>query len=80
MNKRLTASQIRGARGMLNWSTRELARTAGLSASTIKRIEGVAPEPVSDEVHAIVRSALEGAGMRFSPECGRGEGVWYDRC
>jgi PAS domain S-box-containing protein len=36
----LTGAQVRGARGILNWSVKDLADRAGVPASTVRRIEG----------------------------------------
>ena len=65
MPDRLTPSQIRGARGMLDWSMVDLAQAARVSVSTVKRAECSMPQLVSDEAHLMVRDALEAAGLRF---------------
>jgi len=60
---RLVPWQIRAARAILGWSARELAEAAGVSLSTIRRIE----EAQSHDARmlAAVRSALEQAGVEF---------------
>ena len=75
----LSPAQIRGARGMLDWSMADLARSARLSVSKIKRMEMAAAQPISDSAFNAVRSALEAAGLRFLSGDGGGEGVWLVR-
>ncbi len=75
---RPTPAQIRGARGMLDWSMGDLAEAAGLSVSTVKRMEMVEPQPLSESAYATVRSALEASGVRFLFDGERGRGVWFD--
>lgn len=72
---RITPAQTRGARGMLDWSMLDLAKAAGLSVSTVKRMEAAGPQPLSDDVFLLVRAALEGAGVRFLPDDGEGAGM-----
>jgi transcriptional regulator with XRE-family HTH domain len=62
----LTAGQIRAARGLLDWSQKQLADATKLSVQTIKRMEserGPAASTVAN-VEA-VRRALEDAGIVF---------------
>lgn len=68
MAKRITPAQIRGARAMLDWSMTDLARAARVSVSTVKRMEMREPQPLSDEIFASVRAALEEAGTTFVEE------------
>lgn len=70
----ITVAQIRAARGLLGWSQIALARAAGVSEPTIKRIEGD-KAAVSDEMRASIRHALEQAGVIFVDENGEGPGV-----
>ena len=69
----ITPAQIRGARGMLDWSMIDLARAAGVSVSTVKRI-GDAQTVVLPGTLAMVQVALEAAGIEFlgDEENGRG--------
>lgn len=61
----IEASQLRAARGLIEWSQTQLAEAAGLSLPTIKRMEKVGPGRSSaDNVNA-VRRALEAAGVVF---------------
>lgn len=62
----LTGAQIRGARGILNWSVRDLADQAGISPAVIRRLEerddtSAEPEPAS----AQLKNALENGGVQF---------------
>jgi transcriptional regulator with XRE-family HTH domain len=69
----VTSAQIRAARGLLNWTVRDLAEKAGVHRNTISRIETEATSPG----YAIetVRAALESAGVIFVSENGEGPGV-----
>ena len=62
----LTGAQIRAARGILNWSVRDLADRTGLSAGVVRRLEA------SDGVNknagdslALVKDALSAGGVEF---------------
>jgi predicted transcriptional regulator len=48
-----TPAQLRAARGLLDWSQRDLAREAGLTLSQIKNIERGALDPRASMVAAI---------------------------
>lgn len=62
----LTAAQIRAARGLLDWSQKDLADATKLSVQTIKRMEGArGPEGSTEANVQAVRRALEGAGVIF---------------
>lgn len=69
----LTSAQIRAARGLLNWTVRDLAERAGVHRNTVTRAEADASGPG----HALkaIRSALEAAGVLFIDENGEGPGV-----
>ena len=69
----VTSAQLRAARGLLNWTVRDLAEKAGVHRNTVTRIETDA----TSAGHAIetIRSALEAAGVEFIPENGGGAGV-----
>jgi PAS domain S-box-containing protein len=72
----LTSAQVRAARGMTGLSKEELAKMAGVSISTIVRLEDVQSpvRPRHDTVMA-VRRALEQAGVAFTFEAGVKPGV-----
>jgi transcriptional regulator with XRE-family HTH domain len=71
------AEQLRAARGLLGWSQSELAKRAGLSLPTVKRVEGDLGIRVSDEARWKLRQALEAAGIVFLDENGGGVGVRF---
>lgn len=63
----LTAAQIRAARGMINLSAEELARRAGISVATVRRLE----DPNSSvqgrlETLQAIRKVLEQTGAAFT--------------
>ena len=64
---------------MLDWSMIDLANAARVSISTVKRVEEVQPQPVSDSTRDAIRGALEKAGVRFLPDEGEGEGLRLTR-
>jgi PAS domain S-box-containing protein len=65
-NTVLTGTQLRAARGILNWSVRELSHAAAVSSSTIRRFEEMdGPPPGPEEALAPLQAALEGAGVEF---------------
>jgi transcriptional regulator with XRE-family HTH domain len=73
----ITTEQLRAARGLLGWSQSELAKRAGLSLPTVKRVEtGVGPR-VSNEARAKLQDALEIAGVAFLDENGGGVGLRF---
>jgi transcriptional regulator with XRE-family HTH domain len=71
----ITIEQMRAARGLLGWSQSELAKRAGLSLPTVKRVEAGAGPRVSDEARRRIQQALEMGGAQFIAENGGGPGV-----
>jgi predicted transcriptional regulator len=69
----LKTAQIRAARALLGWNQAELAKTAGVSIATIRRIEAQEGS-VGGYVSTLesVQSALEKAGVRFIDNDGNG--------
>jgi GAF domain-containing protein len=61
-----TSDQIRAARGLLNWSSQELANAAGVSLASIKRIETLGETSVRRWVLSAVVQAFERQGVRFT--------------
>lgn len=72
----MTSQQVRAARGLVNWSVRELAEAAGVSPMTVKRIEtSDGALSVRDRSAKAVRAALEQAGVEFVFVAGYEPGV-----
>jgi transcriptional regulator with XRE-family HTH domain len=69
----VTSAQIRAARGLLNWTVRDLADKSGVHRNTVTRIETEATTP--GHSIAAVQAAIEAAGVEFIPENGGGAGV-----
>lgn len=62
----VSAAQIRAGRGLLNWSSQELASRAEVGWSTIKRFENVDGVPASKaQTLERVIATLERAGIEF---------------
>ena len=70
----MTSAQLRAARGLVNWTVRELAERAGVHRNTISAFEGQSTEP-NPATLSVIRSALESAGVEFIAENGGGAGV-----
>lgn len=60
----ITTAQIRGARGLLDWSQAELSRRTGISTTSIGNIESGHTQ-ARESTLAIIRKALEDAGIDF---------------
>jgi transcriptional regulator with XRE-family HTH domain len=70
----VTSAQMRAARGLVNWSVRDLSEKSGVHRNTITNIEtGKSGGDV--ETIAKMRTALESAGVEFIAENGGGAGV-----
>jgi len=63
----LTPAHVRAARALLAWSQQDLAKNAGVAASTVADFERGHRTPVPNNAQAI-RTALENAGVRFLPQ------------
>ena len=61
----LTGAQIRGARGLLDWSLAQLASASGVSVSTIKRMEDGSESSTRPSKSGAVRRALQTGGVAF---------------
>jgi transcriptional regulator with XRE-family HTH domain len=62
----ISGAQIRAARALLGWTTRELARRAIVSLSTAQLIEKAGGRPnASREAQAAVQVTLEAEGIEF---------------
>ena len=60
----ITTAQIRGARGILNWSQADLAERTGISATSIGSIENGQTSPRASTLHSI-QKAFESGGIEF---------------
>lgn len=60
----ITTAQIRGARGILNWSQQDLAQRTGISATSIGAIENGQTTP-RESTLATIRKTLENGGIEF---------------
>ncbi len=70
----LTPATCRAARGLLDWTQRQLADAARVGLSTVKNFEGRLSAPMTNNLTAM-QIALEAAGIEFIPENGGGAGV-----
>ncbi len=62
----MTGAQLRAARGILNWSVRELSQAARVSSSTIRRLEEMdGPPPGREDALPKLQEALESGGVEF---------------
>lgn len=81
-NGRLTAiipAQVRGARGMLEWTREHLSTVSGVPIRTLTRLEtGLVQRPHAKTLRAI-REALTAAGIEFIEGGGSGPGVRFTR-
>ena len=71
----ITSAQIRAARGILNWSRKDLAEHSGVSFASMMRLESFEGVPASNfKTLESVKQAFEKAGIEFigSPDEGAG--------
>lgn len=73
MIKKVTSAQIRAARGLLNWTVRDLAEKSGVHRNTITRAETSDKGP--GYAISAIRDALEKGGVIFVDSDGEGPGV-----
>lgn len=72
----ISGAQIRAARGLLGWSSQELANRSGVGWSTIKRFEDIETVPRSRAgTLDRVRQALEEQGVEFLGDPNSSPGV-----
>jgi transcriptional regulator with XRE-family HTH domain len=63
----ITSAQIRAARGLLDWSRRELAEKSGLSFASMMRLESFDGVPSSNiKTLEAIKSTFENAGVEFT--------------
>lgn len=78
MSSTIQPSTCRAARGLIDWSQRQLADAAQVGLSTVKAFESGQKAPIANNLAAMQR-ALEEAGVEFMPENGGGSGVRFRR-
>ena len=63
----ITGAQVRAAKSLIRWSGTDLAEKAGVSLSSIRRIEAIdgVPDTASVKVLHAIQSAFEDAGIEF---------------
>ena len=63
----ISSSQVRAAKALLRWSGEELALKAGVSLSTIRRIEAAEGIPQTQSIKTLmaIKRAFEVAGVEF---------------
>ena len=76
----ITSAQIRSARGLLNWSRKELAEHSGVSFASMMRLESFDGVPASNfKTLEAIKNAFERAGVEFIGTPEKGAGVrWRD--
>ncbi len=68
----LTPAHMRGARGLLAWSQRQLAERSGVSVETITRLEGLSRMKANLVTLATIERALAEAGVVLIHAAGGG--------
>jgi predicted transcriptional regulator len=72
----ITSAQIRAARGILDWSRRDLANSSGVSFASMMRLESFDGVPASNfKTLEAIKKAFEEAGVEFIGTPQRGAGV-----
>ena len=80
MVKKISSAQMRAARTLLRWTALDLAKASKVGVATIRRAEVVDGEiPVTLANEAVIRLALENAGIEFIEDNGGGQGVRFQR-
>jgi transcriptional regulator with XRE-family HTH domain len=63
----ITSAQIRAARGLLNWSRKDLAERSGISFASMMRLESFDGVPSSNiKTLDALKKAFEEAGVEFT--------------
>lgn len=63
----ITSAQIRAARGLLNWSRKDLAESSGISFASMMRLESFDGVPSSNiKTLNALKKAFEDAGVEFT--------------
>jgi transcriptional regulator with XRE-family HTH domain len=75
---KVSISQIKAARALLEWSQEDLAEAADVSLPTVKRLEAAGGLPRGRPITVeSLQTALERAGIVFIDENGGGAGVRF---
>jgi len=63
----ISSDQIRAAKAILRWSGERLAKEAGVSLSTIRRVEAAIGIPDTQNIKTLflIKKALEDGGVEF---------------
>ena len=63
----ITGAQVRAAKSLINWSGSDLAKNAGVSLSSIRRVESFdgVPDSASVKILHAIQLALEAGGVKF---------------
>ena len=66
-SKMITGAQVRAAKSLISWSGSDLAKNAGVSLSSIRRVESCdgLPDSASVKVLHAIQLALEVGGVEF---------------
>ena len=72
----ITPEQCRAARGLRDWSQRDLAREVEVGIVTVRQLEPGLHQP-RRATPVVVRRTLEAAGVEFIDENGGGAGVRF---
>ena len=76
----ITSAQIRAARGLLDWSRRELAERSGVGFSSLLRLESADGIPNSHvKTLEALKTAFEKAGVEFTGSPDSQAGVRWKR-
>lgn len=74
----ITGAQIRAARALLRWTAEDLANSASVGLSTIRRAEADDGIPAITAANLkLIHLTLENAGIDFIPINGGGVGVRF---
>lgn len=74
----ITSAQIRAARGLLDWSRKELAERSGVSFASMMRLESFDGVPSSNvKTLDALKKAFEEAGVEFIGTPDNGPGVRF---
>jgi transcriptional regulator with XRE-family HTH domain len=70
----VTPAQCRAARGLIDWTQKQLADRAKVGVVTVRQLEAGTHEPRRATVE-VIRLCFEAAGVEFIDENGGGAGV-----